>query len=63
MKLTQREKEVLSLIVNELDSKEIAVKLNISVFTVQSHRRNLFKKIKAKSVIGLVNYAHKNKLT
>lgn len=61
--LTKREKEILRLIVHELDSKEIADKLNISFHTVQSHRRNIFEKLQAKSIISLVNYAHKNKLT
>ena len=61
--LTKREKEILRLIVRELDSKEIAEKLSISFHTVQSHRRNIFEKLQAKSIIALVNYAHKNKLT
>ena len=53
--LTEREKEILQLIVRELDCKEIAANLNISFHTVQSHRRNIFKKLKAKSIIGLIN--------
>lgn len=60
--LTTREEEILTLISQDLDCKEIAAQLNISVHTVQAHRRNLFKKIKAKTVIGLVNYAHKHNL-
>lgn len=60
--LTKRKKEILRLIVRELHSKEIAQKLNISFHTVQSHRRNIFEKLQAKSIIALVNYAHKKNL-
>jgi two-component system, NarL family, nitrate/nitrite response regulator NarL len=60
--LTDREKEILRLIVKELDCKEIAECLNISAHTVQSHRRNLFKKTKSKTIIGLVNYAYKHQI-
>jgi two-component system nitrate/nitrite response regulator NarL len=61
--LTPREKEILRLIVREHDCKEIASLLEISVHTVESHRKNLYRKTKAASIIGLVNYAYKNKLT
>jgi DNA-binding CsgD family transcriptional regulator len=62
IKLTEREKDILRLIVAEHDCKEIAEKLIISLHTVQTHRRNIFKKLKAKSIVSLVNYAHKNNI-
>ncbi|OFX59516.1 MAG: hypothetical protein A2046_11995 [Bacteroidetes bacterium GWA2_30_7] len=62
MNLTNREIEVLKLIVKEFNCKQIAEKLNISVHTVQSHRKNLYKKTKSKTIIGLVNYAHFQKI-
>jgi DNA-binding CsgD family transcriptional regulator len=59
--LTLREKQVLQLIVKEFTSEEIAKELSISKHTVESHRKNLYKKTKAKTIIGLVNYFYKNK--
>jgi DNA-binding NarL/FixJ family response regulator len=60
--LTDRELEVLELIVNEFTNQEIADKLFISVRTVDAHRRNLLQKTGAKNTAGLVKYAIKNKL-
>ena len=58
--LTERETEILKLICMELSTIEIAKKLFISDRTVDSHRSNILKKIKAKTVIGLVKYAIEN---
>ncbi len=55
--LTEREKEILTLIVQELTSEEIAGKLFISKKTVEKHRANLLEKTSCKSTIGLVKYA------
>jgi len=60
--LSKREHEVLTLLAKEYSNEEIAERLFISERTVESHRRNIFIKIQAKSVIGLVKYAIKNKL-
>lgn len=57
MKLSEREKEILALIVKELSSQEIAEKLEISVRTVDTHRKHIGKKLKIKSLIGLTKYA------
>ena len=54
MALTKREQEILELIANELTSGQIANYLNISIPTVESHRRNMFKKLQVQSVVGLV---------
>ena len=56
-KLTDREIEVLSLIVQGYINKEIADKLNISLSTVITHRRNIMEKLNAKSVSALTIYA------
>lgn len=56
-KLTLREKEVLSLIAEELTNNEIAEKLFLSPRTVDTHRRNLLQKLKVKNTAGLVKYA------
>ena len=60
--LTAREKEVLTLIVKELTSEEIARELFISKKTVDAHRSNLLEKSKSKTTIGLVKLAIKNGL-
>lgn len=58
--LTAREKEVLSLIVKEFTSEEIAEKLFISKKTVDNHRQNILEKTKSKSTVGLVKFAIKS---
>lgn len=55
--LTQREKEVLELIVQEFTSKEIADKLHISKQTVDTHRINIMQKTNCQSLVGLIKYA------
>lgn len=57
--LTEREVEVLSLIVKELTSEEIAKLLFISKKTVDNHRQNLLSKTDSKSTVGLVKFALK----
>ncbi|WP_421773517.1 response regulator [Gracilimonas sp.] len=58
--ITERELEVLKLIVNEFTNQEIADQLYVSVRTVDAHRRNLLQKTGAKNTAGLVKYAIKN---
>lgn len=58
--LTEREIDVLKLIVQENTTSEIAEKLFISVHTVETHRKNLIKKLKVKNIAGLVKYAVQN---
>lgn len=60
--ISQREKEVLALIVKELTSEEIGEKLFISKKTVDNHRQNLLEKTGCKSTVGLVKFAIKNGL-
>lgn len=58
--LSAREIEVLILITKGLINKEIAEKLNISLTTVISHRKNITEKLGIKSVPGLTIYAVMN---
>lgn len=58
--LSAREIEVLKLITKGLINKEIADKLNISLTTVISHRKNITEKLGIKSVSGLTIYAVMN---
>lgn len=61
-KLTGREIEIITLIALEFSGKEISERLFISSNTVETHRKNIMKKLKAKNTISLVKFALKNKL-
>ena len=60
--LTDRELEILQLIVLELSNAEIADKLYISERTVETHRKNMIRKFNTKTIVGLIKYALDNKL-
>lgn len=60
--LTERELEVLKQIALEKSSSEIAEHLKVSIKTVETYRRNLYKKLKVKNVVGLAMYAVKNNI-
>lgn len=60
--LTNREQEVLKLICEEHTNRKIADLLNISVRTVDAHRRNLLQKTGATNTAGLVKFAIKHRL-
>lgn len=62
LSLTGRELEILKLISLEYSGKEISEELFISTHTVESHRKNLIKKLHVKNTIGLVKYAILNNL-
>jgi DNA-binding NarL/FixJ family response regulator len=62
MPLTEREKEVLELIIKEFSNQDIAKKLFISARTGDAHKRNLLEKTGAKNIAGLVIYAINNQL-
>jgi two-component system, NarL family, nitrate/nitrite response regulator NarL len=55
--LTPREIEIVKLIGAELNNAQIGDKLFISERTVETHRKNIFRKINVKSVAGLMKYA------
>jgi DNA-binding NarL/FixJ family response regulator len=60
--LTLREKEILKLIAKEYSNAQIADTLFISERTVETHRKNIFRKTNTKTVVGLIKYAFENKL-
>lgn len=60
--LTNREIEIIQLIEKEMPNKAIAEALFISERTVETHRKNIFRKTKTSSVIGLIKYAYEHKL-
>jgi two-component system response regulator NreC len=55
--LSEREEEVLRLVVHGYTNKEIAAKLDIGVKTVETHKANLMKKLNLKSRAEIVDYA------
>jgi len=60
--LTDREIEIIKLIEKEYSNKQIAEALFISERTVETHRKNIFRKTNTNSVIGLVKYAYEHRL-
>ena len=58
--LSEREKEVLNLICEQLSTEEIASRLFLSPLTVNNHRRNILMKTNAKNLARLVIYALQN---
>ena len=60
--LSPREIEIITLICLEYSGKEISEQLFISSHTVETHRKNIMKKLQIKNTIGLVKYALKNNL-
>jgi DNA-binding NarL/FixJ family response regulator len=61
-KLSDREREVLDCIASGLTTHEIADKLFISKNTVETHRKNLLYKLKARNTAELINNAYKQRL-
>ena len=55
--LTPREREVLQLVAEGKSNKEVADMLNLSVYTVETHRGNLMEKLKLNGVPELILYA------
>lgn len=60
--LSEREKEVLYLVLKEFSNKEIAKKLYISQRTVEAHKYKLLQKTNSKNVAGLFRYAMQHNL-
>ncbi len=60
--LSERELEVLRLLVEGFSSKEIAEELCLSPQTIDSHRKSLLRKLEAKNVAGLVRIAFREGL-
>ena len=57
--LSQRENEILQLLSDGYNSREIADKLFISEFTVQTHRRNMLKKMGFRNFYQMLCWAIK----
>ena len=60
--LTEREKEVLQLISEGKSNKEVATTLDLSVYTVETHRTNLMQKLNLHNTAEIVLYAVRKKI-
>lgn len=60
--LSERERQVLQLIIKEYTNKQIADALHLSERTVETYRKNLFAKANTNNIVGLVKYAYAHKL-
>ncbi|MGC4034575.1 MAG: response regulator transcription factor [Chitinophagaceae bacterium] len=60
--LTSRETEIIGKIAEGLTSKEIASQLYLSEFTINTHRRNICRKLDIYTPVGLVNFAKEHGL-
>lgn len=58
VELSEREKEVVMLVCQELTIKEISQKLSLSENTVRNHRSNIMEKVGVSNMVGLVKYAY-----
>lgn len=57
--LSARELEIIHLISQEFTSQEIAEKLSLSFFTVENHRKNIFRKLGVKNIAGMIMAANR----
>ena len=61
-KLSKRELDVLRLLAKGYTNSRISKELNISIHTIQSHRKNMFKKLDVNSINQLISFAFRNGL-
>jgi DNA-binding NarL/FixJ family response regulator len=60
--LTKREKELMQMIANGYTSSDMAEKLFLSTNTIESHRRNIFKKLQTGNIAEAIAYCFRNKI-
>ncbi len=60
--LTEREKEIIRLVCQELTIKEIGNRLSLSENTVRNHKANIMEKLGVNNAVGLVKYAYESGL-
>ena len=61
-RLTSREIEIIRLMEQDLSNKQLAEVLNISIRTVETHRKNIFKKTNTNNLLTLVKWAYEHQL-
>ena len=61
VRMTKREREIISLIAEGLSNKEIAQRLNVATYTVKSHVHNILEKLALHSRLQIAMFTHDNK--
>jgi two-component system, NarL family, nitrate/nitrite response regulator NarL len=61
-KLTNRETQIIELMEKDLSNKEIAAHLNISIRTVETHRKNILAKTGCNNLLSLVKWAYEHNI-
>lgn len=62
LNLTSREKEIIACILKHYSNKQIASELFISERTVETHRKNIYRKTNTKGEASLIKFVHENKI-
>jgi DNA-binding NarL/FixJ family response regulator len=62
IRLTPRQREIIQLLAEGRSNKEIAVALELSVKTTETHRANIMRRLNCHSVTELVRYAVRNNI-
>lgn len=60
--LTDREREIIDLIAKEYSNADIGRQLSISERTVETHRKNIYRKTHTNTIVGLIKWAYENKV-
>jgi DNA-binding NarL/FixJ family response regulator len=61
--LTDREREIVQLLAEGKSTKDIAYRLNLSIKTIESHRRRIMERLEIQSIAELTKFAIKEGLT
>ena len=61
-RLTGRQREIVQMLAEGMSSKQVAVNLNLSVKTAETHRANIMRRLDCHSISGLVRYAVRNNI-
>jgi DNA-binding NarL/FixJ family response regulator len=61
VRMTKREREIVVLIAEGMSNKEIALRLNLSIFTVKSHIHNILEKMALHSRLEIATHSYENK--
>jgi len=60
--LSTRELQIVALMEKDFSNKQIATELNISIRTVETHRKNIFRKTNTNNLLSLIKWAYANKV-
>jgi len=58
VRMTQREREVITLLSEGMSNKEIAQRIHISTYTVKSHIHNIMEKLALHTRLEIANYSY-----